>query len=257
MYIEDDKKVGGIGASEIGKLFTKEGLKAKTAKTLMLDKAIEVMTGYRKDITTAAMQHGLFNEEEAFYQIVKPTFENSVLRSDVSVYIQQGLWATPDVTDDTLDITLDIKCPYTVASYWNNINRLPQNYIVQNQMQMAATGHKKGYICLYLTSNRIDEYGNKIEYDIPLEDRHCFMPLEYDETYRDEIIKRYEGFVPLRDQLVNTLSKVKPVNDKDFFYLNRDRKVTRLRDKSNFFTWESSQMVKNGQYFYVIENKAA
>lgn len=253
--IVNKAKIGGIGASEMGKLFTKDGLKAKTAKTLILEKAIEVVTGQKKDITTIPMQHGIFNEEEAFYNVIKPFYPNAVLRSDDSIFIEDGLWVTPDVTDESEPFTADIKCPYTVASYWKNLNRLPQNYIVQNQTQMMGTGHKKGFVVLYLTSNRIDDYGNKIEYDIPLEDRHAYMPLEFDESYRVEIKARFEKFKIIRDIMAETLHDVTVVGDVEFFYINRDSKVTRLQDKSNPMAWDCDTLIKNGDTYYVTETK--
>ena len=73
-------KIGGIGASEIGKLFTRQGLKAKTAQTLAFEKAEELINGYRKDFTTVAMQHGIFNEDEAYNLVIKPVFEKKPLQ---------------------------------------------------------------------------------------------------------------------------------------------------------------------------------
>ena len=104
-------KLGGIGASEVGKLFTKQGLKAKTAQTLAYEKALEIINGYKKDFTTIAMQHGIFNEEEAYNSIVKPFYPHSKYQSSDSIWINEHCWVTPDVVDDVIGITIDIKCP--------------------------------------------------------------------------------------------------------------------------------------------------
>lgn len=253
--IQEIDKIGGLGASEIGKLFTRDGLKAKTAQTLAYEKAEEILTGYKKNFTSIAMQHGIFNEEEAYNTVVRPTFPNSHYRSDESILIKDGLWATPDVTDDTEGITMDIKCPYTIFTYYKNINKLPDTYIAQNQMQMMATGHKNGYVVVYLTSNAIDEYGNKIEYDIPVSERHLFMPLQSDKDFQDEIEKRVEGFFPLRDSILKDLQGSIDISDMEYFEMaSTAKRVTRFKDKSNLTTWAGKIYHNQREGFLVIEN---
>lgn len=249
----DIAKLGGIGASDCGKLFTKDGLKAKTAQTLAYDKALEVINGYRKDFTTIAMQHGIFSEEEAFINVVKPFYPNAKYQSSESIWITDNCWVTPDVVDDFDGLTIDIKCPYTPFTFWQNVKRLPEVYISQNQMQMIGTGHKKGAICLYLTSTQIDQYGNKIEFDIPLEKRHLFLPIEAQDEYQKEILKRIDEFIPLRDTIMLHLSKADEISDFEFFNLCENKKVTRFKDKSNLLTWEN-KIIKNSNEYYVIEN---
>ena len=248
------EKLGGVGASEVGKLFTKEGVKSKTAMTMTFEKAKELIFGYKKNITTIAMQHGLFNEEEAFFEVVKPCFPNSTLRSSDSVWINDNLWATPDVTDDVEGITLDIKCPYTIRTFFKNIDKLPATYIAQNQCQMLATGHRKGMFCIYLTSNQIDEFGNKIEYEIDINKRHRFIPLDYQEEYGQEIVLRVDDFLSNRDIILGHLSKANELSDLELFDLHLNSKVTRFQDKSNLLAWEG-KIVRNGTDYYVKENK--
>lgn len=245
-------KLGGIGASEVGKLFTKQGLKAKTAQTLAYEKALEIINGYKKDFTTIAMQHGIFNEHEAYENVVKPFYPHSKYQSSDSIWINEHCWVTPDVVDDVVGITIDIKCPYTPYTFWQNIKRLPEIYISQNQMQMIGTGHKKGAICLYLTSNNIDEWGNKIEFDIPLEKRHIFVPIESQEEYQKEILKRIDEFLPLRDLIMSHLLEAKEINDMEFFDLCGKKKVTRFKDKSNLTTWYN-KIIKNSNEYYTVE----
>lgn len=248
----DTDKLGGIGASEIGKLFTGAGLKAKTAQTLAYDKACELINGYRKSFTTIAMQHGIFSEEEAYNNVVKPFYPHSKYQSSESIWLTDNSWVTPDVIDDVMGITIDIKCPYSPYTYWNNVKKLPATYISQNQMQMIGTGHKKGAICLYLTSTNIDEWGNKIEFDIPLEKRHLFLPIESQDDYQKEIMQRIDDFLPIRDLIFSHLFKAKEIKDMDFFELCGTKKVTRFKDKSNLLTWED-KIIKNANEYYVIE----
>lgn len=248
-------KIGGIGASEIGKLFTREGLKAKTAQTLAYEKAEEMIFGYRKDFTTVAMQHGIFNEEEAFNTVVRPNYPNARYQSSESILLRDGVWVTPDVVDDVEGVTMDIKCPYTIFTFYKNINKLPDTYIAQNQMQMMGTGHDNGFVVIYLTSNTVDEWGNKIEYNIPIEQRHVFLPLQKDDVFQNEINERIDGFFPLRDQIYNDLKNAHPISDMEYFDIARTAKrVTRFKDKSNLTTWADKIFYNEREGFLVIEN---
>lgn len=245
-------KVGGIGASECGALFTKQGVKAKTAQTLAYEKAKELITGIKKELTTIAMQHGIFSEYEAFYTVVKPFYPDAVYQSSESIFIEDSIWVTPDVVDNTQGITIDIKCPYSPYTFWNNVKKMPETYLSQNQMQMIGTGHKKGAICLYLTSTQTDEWGNKVEYDIPVEDRHYYIPIEAQPDYQKEIISRIKEFFPVRDTIYSHLLQAPEVSDMEFFKLCGTKKVTRFKDKSNLLTWEG-KIIKNAYEYYTIE----
>jgi hypothetical protein len=250
--LNQQDKLGGIGASEVGGLFTKAGLKAKTAQSLAYEKAKELINGYKRDITTVAMQHGIFNEEEAYFNVVQPFYPNSKYQSSESIWINDKTWVTPDVIDDVEGITIDIKCPYSPFTFWKNVRRLPETYISQNQMQMIGTGHKKGAICIYLTSTNIDEWGNKIEFDIPLEDRHYYATIEAQEDYQNEILTRLDQFFPIRDTILSHLIKAEEISDMDFFNLCGEKKVTRFKDKSNLLTWED-KIIKNSNEYYTVE----
>lgn len=245
-------KIGGVGASEVGKLFTKAGLKAKTAQTMAYEKALEIINGYRKNITTVAMQHGLFNEDEAYRNVIKPVYQTSTYRSDVSIPIADGIWVTPDVIDDFEGITFDIKCPYTIYTYYKNLRKLPETYIAQNQMQMIGTNHENGFIVLYLTSNAIDEYGNKIEYDIPIEKRHAYLPIKADKDFQDEILKRINEFFPMRDMIMEDLINAINITDIEYFNMaDKGKKITRFKDKSNLLTW-SGKIYHNKREGYIV-----
>lgn len=252
-----ERVFGGLGASQIGSLFTKDGLKAKTAQSLALEKAEEIINGCRKEFTTAPMQHGLYNEEEAFESIVKPSFPTAVYQSDQPILIKKFsddaiIWATPDAVDYDAEITFDIKCPYTISTYFRNVKKMPETYMYQNQMQMLATGHSQGYVVMYLTSNVHDEYGNKIEYDIDINDRHIFKSIIADDTTQDEILKRAEEFFSMRDKLLNDLQNANEISDKEYFELAKsDHSVSKLKDKSNLLTW-GGRIFKNEREGYLV-----
>lgn len=252
-------KIGGLGASQIGALFTRDGLKAKTAQSLALEKAEEIINGYQKSLTTAPMMHGIFNEEEAYNLVVKPAFPNSKYQSSQSILLNDygensNVWVTPDVVDLVEEVTIDIKCPYTIMSYFKNVNKLPDSYIAQNQMQMIGTGHKKGYICVYLTSNKADEFGNKIEYDIDIEERHTFIPIIADFDFQSEIIDRSIKFFDLRNSILEDLMEAIEISDKEYFeMISKGKKATKLKEKSNLTTWKGKIYKTEADGFVVIE----
>lgn len=250
--LSEINKVGGCGASEVGKLFTKQGLKAKTAQTFAYEKAVELITGFKKDITTAAMQHGIFSEEEAYYTVVKPFYPNARYQSSESIPLKKGVWVTPDVIDDFEGLTIDIKCPYSPFTYWGWRKNTPDTAISQVQMQLIGTKHKKGALCLYLTSTNIDEWGNKIEFEIPIEERHYYIPIEAQPDYQKEILERIDGFFEVRDKIYSHLKKAPQISDMEFFKVCGQKKITRFKDKSNLLTWEG-KIIKNGNEFYTIE----
>lgn len=250
--IKDIRKLGGMGASNIGSLFMSQGLKAKTAHTLAYTKAKEIITGRFESITTVAMQHGVFNEEEAFNTVIKPFFPKAVYQSSDSIYIKNGVWVTPDVIDNSEEITFDIKCPYSPYTFHQNIKKPKDGYISQVQMQMIGTKHDKGFLVYYLTSNKTDEWGNKIEYDIPVEQRHKYIPVPSDETFQKEILKRIDDFFVIRDSIVIDLKNAVAISDQELFDYCDSNKVTRFKDKSNLTTWGGRIYLCSGEY-YTIE----
>lgn len=252
--IAETEKLGGIGASEIGALFTREGVKSKTAQSLAYEKAVEIITGERRNLTTAAMQHGIFNEEEAFNYVVKPTMPTAKYQPSKSYKIAEGLWATPDVVDYENEAVVDIKCPYTIYSYLQYLKKLPSYYPAQIQMQLLATGYDKGYILVYLTSSNMDAWGNKIEYDIDINTRHQFIRIEADAGFHNEIIERADSFFFMRDSILIDLQDAIDVTDSELFDMAMmDRKVTRFKDKSNLMAWGGSIYRNEREGYLVIE----
>ena len=256
MTVTDEQKLGGVGASEIGKLFTQKGVKAKTAQTLIREKAQEMIDGRKvRSKTTAAQAHGHYNEEEAFHLVVKSVYPNAVYQSADSIHIKEGLWATPDVWVPDPPVTIDIKCPYTIPSYHENVRKLPATYISQNQCQMLATGHKKGFVCIYLTSPDLDpDTYEKIEYNIPINDRHAFIPIDAHEEYHKEIHKRFDEFKIQRDKLYEDMLAAINISDHELHYLSFENtsKITMLKDKSNMQGW-GGMLLRNRENYYVIQ----
>tara|TARA_R110002051_G_scaffold224048_1_gene287254 strand:+ start:8278 stop:9132 length:855 start_codon:yes stop_codon:yes gene_type:complete len=250
---EDPRKLGGIGASEVGKLFTKAGLKAKTAHSMAYEKALELINGYRDFVSTNAMLHGITSEIDAYRDVIIEKYPNSLLRSDISLFLtdkdKYNYWATPDVTDEVEGMTIDIKCPYTPYTYWNNVKKIPEQYKAQNQMQMIATKHKKGAICLYLTSNKIDDFGNKKEYDIPKEIRYQFITNDADDDFQKEITTRLTGFFPMRDLILKGLEEAPEISDEELFKLCSVKSVKKFKENSNLLVWNHAIVKCNDEYY--------
>lgn len=250
---EDPKKLGGVGASEVSKLFTRDGLNAKTAHTFAYEKALELINGYRDFVSTNAMLHGINSEIDGFQDVVIKKYPNAVLRSDVSIFIseaeQKSYWATPDVTDDFEGLTIDIKCPYTPYTYWNNVQKLPEGYKAQNQMQMISTKHKQGAICLYLTGSEIDEFGNKKEYQIDPQKRSHFVYQDADAAFQKEITERIDAFFPMRDIIFNDLTQAPEISDEELFDLCEKWQVKKFKENSNLLNLRGSIVKCSNKYY--------
>ena len=100
----DFNKLGGVGASECGKLFTGQGLKAKTAQTFAFEKACELLGFERKDITTKPMLHGLYSELEAFENVVLPFYPNALLKSNESIDVEEIARAKTNVLINLMNL---------------------------------------------------------------------------------------------------------------------------------------------------------
>jgi len=247
--MKDINKIGGIGASEVGALFTRDGIRSRTAKTLALEKAKELITGEKKQLNSKELQHGILNEFEAFKNCISPIKPNAEIQSYISYSICDSLWATPDVIDT--DCVIDIKCPYTIYTYYQNINKIKKYYQYQVNTQMIATKKDKGFLCYYLTAH-IDENGYKEEYKIPLSERFKFVEVEKIEGFEKELIKRHSEFIELRDKIHEDLIISEDIDDFIFNQLTKSNKVTKLKEKSNFLSW-GGQLVCWLNDYYVVE----
>jgi hypothetical protein len=214
---------GKFTASSISKLFTEPKAKAdkeagrlsETALTYIFELAVEEHTGYRKEITVKEMTHGIVNEFEGFEAFVQKSGLQFELTSNQFFGYGANAGASPDgVLFDGIDITavLDIKCPYSPLSYFNQKmelygTKMPKSYFYQLQMQMLCTGAKKGYLARYLTNSIVDEYGNKTEYDIPLDERIFWTELNADEEVHQQIIDKVKAAEAIKQGFIQSFKK--------------------------------------------------
>ena len=242
-------KLGGIGASEIGALFVRDGIKSKSAQSLAFKKAKELITGFKEVITTKQMEHGILHEFSAFQTVVEPLFPESILQSEQSYFFKEGLWATPDVI--TSESVIDIKCPYSIYTYHQGIKSVKSIYSYQVNMQMIATNKSKGYLCYYLTKP-LDKDGYKKEYEIPLKERFHFLEVDKLDSFENEMFKRFDEFKLLRDLIYSDLLDSFELDDVSCNSLHKSKKVTKFKDKSNLTTWGGCIVLWNNDY-YVVE----
>lgn len=222
------ERLAKFTAFEIYKLFVEPktikdrdaGVWSETAMTYIFEKAVEQVTGWRKEIQGAALTHGVSNEHEAFEAFEKIYGLGFQLTSTTFFKINEFSGASPDgvLYGDNLDeiqAVLDVKCPFNPISFYqqkkqhieaqNEFQGVPKEYYYQLQMQMLATGCKTGYLVRYLTSTIIDNYGNKTEFDLPVETRLFYTKLTYDEAVGQQILEKVQRAEETKQKLINEL----------------------------------------------------
>lgn len=216
-------RTGRFTASSIYKLFTEPkskldkeaGRLSETALTYIFELAVEQHTGYRKEISTKEMTHGIVNEEEGFEAFKLKSGLEFELTSNQFFKYGENAGASPDgILFDGIDVTavLDIKCPFSPLSYYNQKmelygTKIPKAYYYQLQMQMLCTGAKKGYLARYLTNSIVDEYGNKTEYNIPLDERIFWTELSADEEVHQQIIDKIKTAESIKQGFIQSFKK--------------------------------------------------
>lgn len=214
-----DERLGKFTASSINKLFI-EG-QGVTRYKYILEKAEEIVKGHFKDaFSSKQTEHGIFNENEGMDTFAQVTGLNVVYLNQEYHPINENCGATPDFKivgfNDNIEGVGDIKCPFT--SFFeqkmiilNNskpeFQNCPKEYYYQVQMQMLALNTDVGYLVRYLTSANVDDYGNKYEYNLPLETRLFYKKITKDEQAQEKILKAVEKAAKERDILVEQLKK--------------------------------------------------
>lgn len=225
-------RIGKFSASEVWKLFVdpktkdakEKGWWSETALTYIMEKAVEQITGFRREIKAAALEHGNVNEAEAFEmfnKVCKLNFHPSA--ATFFPYKEIG-GASPDGiqfangSDLDIDGVCDIKCPYDPVSFFDQkmmlencddqkFQGVPRNYYYQLQKQMLATGASFGYLVRYLTSSVTDEFGNKFEFDLPLKHRLFYKLIKREESAIEQLIERMNAAEQKKKEFIEKLLK--------------------------------------------------
>lgn len=231
-----NQRKGKFTASEIYKLFVEPktikdrdaGVWSETAHKYIFEKAVETATGWRAEFNSPALNHGVVNELEGFETFEKLTGLGFQLTSTTFYPINDYAGASPDgvlygESFDVIESVMDIKCPFSPVSFFeqkelflqsdSDFQGVPKNYFYQLQMQMLATGAKSAYLVRYLTSAFTDSFGNKFEYDIPLENRIFWQVLTADKVVQQQILEKIEKAEQTKQTIINELinEKVNPI----------------------------------------------
>ncbi len=207
---------GKFTASEIWKLFVEPRKKteewSETAKTYILEKAVEQATGYRKKISSKEMEHGIMTEPEAFENWIKVTGVPYAYTAKEFFEISPIAGASPDgVLYDGLDIisVCDIKCPQPLT-FMELIAERPEvdtKYFYQIQMQMLATNADNGFLVYYLAKEFVNTYTNEVEFtfDIPLEKRIYAIEIKRDQDVQGKILDKIYKAEQLKQQYITQI----------------------------------------------------
>jgi hypothetical protein len=207
-----EERKGSFSASRISELLT--GGSGKTRDNYIYDIAKEVVIG-REDFDTEAMKHGRSNQINAFDKVVKPNFHDAKW-VDTYIPINSNCGASPDIIVGVHP--LDVKCPFYIDTYLEQINSIPKKYYQQVQMQAMALQSDLCYLTFYLT--KPERWGDDKweEYPIPLEDRFKTFEFKIDEEVCDNILKAVEESWPKRDIVIEKMMNATVIDESEFFY---------------------------------------
>ncbi len=200
---------GRFTASNMYKLFTQPksakdkeaGYLSETAKSYIEEVAIEELTGFRKEFTSKATDHGNQYEEEAFYWFTQATGLMFDFTGKTFYPYGDNSGASPDgVLYEAMDVisVADVKCPFSPISFFeqkemalacvgNKTQGVPPAYFYQLQTQMLATGAKSSFLARYLSNNLQMPDGSELAINLPLTARLFWSEVYADEEVQDEI----------------------------------------------------------------------
>ena len=203
---------GRFTASSMYKLFTQPktvkdreaGYLSETAKSYIEEVAIEELTGFRKEFSSAATDHGNQYETEAFHWFSEATGLMFDFTGKTFYPIGQNSGASPDgVLYDAMEVisVADVKCPFSPISFFeqkemamscagNKTQGVPPAYFYQLQTQMLATGAKSSFLVRYLSNNLNFSDGSSLAINLPLTARLFWTEVQADEEIQDQIVQK-------------------------------------------------------------------
>lgn len=238
-----NQKRGLFSASNISRLLS--GGAGRTRHSYILEVATEAVTGERKIFETSATKHGIANQMNAFEFVLKPIFKG-IQWFDTFIPINSNCGASPDaILGNT---SFDIKCPYEIDTFLEQINKIKPSYFSQKQMQIIATKGVEGYLCIYLTKK--EEWGSDTweEYPLPLEDRYYIYCIKKDEEHCDLILSEVERAAPIRDIYIEKLLNTDVMDEIEYFY--HQMKHNKFRPISQCSNIESAKLIRVKNKFY-------
>ena len=234
-----------FSASRISELLA--GGTGKTAQSYILDLAMQSI-GIRQEISTPAMKHGIQNQMNGFEQVVKPLFPNAEWH-DEFILINDHCGASPDILNDSSP--MDIKCPYYIDTYLEQINKPPTKYYAQIQMQMMACKSDVGRLIFYLTNP--EEWGQETavqEYSFPLQLRFKIFEFSKDEELQEKILMKVEESQPKKLQIIELLGNAELLSEEEFFYEQMNGfNYKKIQEANNILNLDSLIRV-NDKFYY-------
>lgn len=215
---------GKFTASEIWKLFTEPRTKAdkeagvlsQTAEGYVLEKAVEIATGFRPKFTSKEMEHGIINEPAGFSAFLDHIDLQGWEYCPNEFYsIDENSGASPDGVcrqDDKIIAVVDIKCPQPLTFFGlrsqGDALEVEAKYFYQLQMQMLATGASVGYLVYYLAEEFGNTYTGDIEatFDLPVRNRLIIQQVPQDKPVQVEMIDKISKAVKRRDDIVRSFA---------------------------------------------------
>jgi hypothetical protein len=224
----------------------------RTQMSYIFDLALKQI-GAEKDISTAAMRHGIINEvrglEIASKKLGAIPNINPITGDQVSYDVNDYLSATPDGIGD--DFTLDIKCQYNIYNYLQQCDKLPKKYYVQVQCQMMALRVQKGYLLNYLTKPETFLDDNWSEYPIDESERYYIHEINPDAELQNELLVQTEKHYPYILMCVEMLNSSEILDDLTFFQVQFFDKVRFLKLKETNWVENTRQVYRHENEFYV------
>jgi hypothetical protein len=234
-----------FSASRISELLA--GGTGKTANNYILDLAMQSI-GLKDELSTPAMKHGIQNQLAGFEAVVKPLFPNAEWH-DEFILINDYCGASPDILDS--GNPMDIKCPFYIDSFIEQINKPPTKYYQQVQMQMLACKADVGHLIFYLT--KPEEWGQEtelVEYPFPLALRFKIFEFKKDEEVHDLILSKVKESEPKKQAMIKLLTDAEIMDTEQFFYEQMSGYAYRkLSDCNNILNLDKVIRV-NDKFYY-------
>jgi hypothetical protein len=205
------------------------GGKGVTRDKYIQEVAVEAITKQPvKRYKNKSMDHGHMNEYEAITTFKELTGLLVEYLEQKFFPINENCGATPDawVVDfsGVVVASADVKCPTgtffeqkmtQVKESKPKYQNVPKESFYQAQMQMMALtkynealGHPpvtEHYLVRYLTAMEVDDDGNKIEYDLPLNVRLFYKKIIADPEVQKEILDEVAAASLERDAIIQIL----------------------------------------------------
>jgi len=234
-----------FSASRISELLA--GGSGKTAQSYILDLALQSI-GIKDQLDTPAMRHGRVNQIKGFEDVIKPLFPNAKWHDEFMV-INSDCGASPDVINE--GTPMDLKLPFYIDTYIEQINKVPTKYYNQVQMQMMACKADIGRLCFYLT--KPEEWGHEgevIEYPFPLELRFKIFEFTKDEELHERILEKVEESEPKKVQMIQMLTDAEVIEEEQFFYEQFNGFCYRkINESNNILSLDKLFRIKDKFYF--------